>query len=158
MKQLSTLFYGAVLLLALPFAAQAQSVGVGTTAPDASAALNIVSSTAAKKGLLIPRMTLAEAQCDCHATTGLLCTEPDGTGATGTGFWYNQGSSATPKWLRLTDGLTYDPNTGVQVGAGPVGAGGKGPFTVGTRRPQPTYSSPFVSFGPPQPSHAASII
>jgi len=132
MKQLSTLLYGAALLLALPFASQAQGVGVGTTAPDASAALDIVSSASAKKGLLIPRMTLAERNAIASPATGLIVYQTDGTGATGTGFWYNQGSSAAPKWLRLTDssGISYDPTTGVTIGPGPVGGSTSG--TVGT--------------------------
>ncbi|MDA9277751.1 hypothetical protein N9P63_02400 [Polaribacter sp.] len=52
MKQFFTLL-AAVLLTATT---QAQ-VGVGTTTPDASAALDITSTT---KGLLIPRMTNSE--------------------------------------------------------------------------------------------------
>ena len=49
-----------LLLAAAPRLAQAQtsSVGIGTTAPDASAALDIVSSS---KGLLLPRVAAASA-------------------------------------------------------------------------------------------------
>ena len=47
-----------LLLLAFPFLAQAQSVGVGTTAPNASAALDVVSSA---KGALLPRLTSSPA-------------------------------------------------------------------------------------------------
>ena len=49
-----------LLILVLLFSvaqSQAQSVGIGTTTPDASAQLDIVSTT---KGLLIPRMTKTE--------------------------------------------------------------------------------------------------
>ena len=49
MKQIFT-FLAAVLLTATTYA----QVGVGTTTPDASSALDITSTT---KGLLIPRMT-----------------------------------------------------------------------------------------------------
>ena len=49
MKQFFT-FLVAVLLTATTYA----QVGVGTTTPDASSALDITSTT---KGLLIPRMT-----------------------------------------------------------------------------------------------------
>ena len=48
-----------VLLLAAPRLAQAQTggVGIGTSAPDASAALEVKSTT---QGLLLPRLTLAQ--------------------------------------------------------------------------------------------------
>ena len=51
---------GAALLLALPLAALAQTpgVGIGTTTSDASAALDIVSSS---KGALLPRVAAATA-------------------------------------------------------------------------------------------------
>ncbi|MDO7873820.1 tail fiber domain-containing protein [Hymenobacter sp. ASUV-10] len=114
---------GLAFLLALPFGALAQTgVGIGTTAPDASAALDIVSST---KGALLPRVASAAALAT--PATGLLVFQ---TGAPA-GFYYNAGDATTPKWLRLTDsaGLSYDPATGLQVGPGPVGTG---LVTVGT--------------------------
>ena len=52
MKQFFT-FLAAVLLTATTYA----QVGIGTTTPDASSALDITSTT---KGLLMPRMTAAE--------------------------------------------------------------------------------------------------
>ena len=116
----------AALLLAAPFFAQAQtgSVGIGTTAPDASAALDIVSTG---KGALLPR--LPEAARLAMGTgavpapaAGLLLYQTDGAKP---GFWYNQGTGAAPAWLRLTDGgaVSYDPATGLQVGPGPVAGG-----------------------------------
>ena len=68
MKQLFT-FLVVVLLTATT---QAQ-VGVGTTTPDASAALDITSTT---KGLLIPRMTAAQSDAITTPSQGLIifCT------------------------------------------------------------------------------------
>jgi len=58
----------ALLLLAAPRLAHAQtgSVGIGTTAPDASAALDISSTS---KGLLLPRLTLAQRDALTASTT-----------------------------------------------------------------------------------------
>ncbi|MFM6945030.1 MAG: hypothetical protein ACKOXV_07135, partial [Bacteroidota bacterium] len=54
MKHLSFLrFLYLILFLTFQYAALAQ-IGIGTTSPDASAALDITSTD---KGLLIPRMT-----------------------------------------------------------------------------------------------------
>ena len=77
------------LLLALPFAAQAQTpgVGIGTTAPDVSAALDIVSTT---KGALLPRV--ANAAAIASPATGLLVFQTGGT----PGFYYNAGTPAAP--------------------------------------------------------------
>ncbi|TYZ14347.1 tail fiber domain-containing protein [Hymenobacter lutimineralis] len=140
----------AVLLLALaalPLAptalaqtAPAGAVGIGTTAPDASAALDIVSSD---KGLLLPRVPDAKALPAPAA--GLIVYQTGGSGASGPGFWYNGGTAAAPQWRRLTDssGLSYDAASGLQVGPGPLqtsvsvlpgstssngGGGGQGPF------------------------------
>ena len=60
----------ALLLAAAPAAfAQTPGVGIGTTAPDASAALDIVSSS---KGALLPRVASAAALVS--PATGLLVT------------------------------------------------------------------------------------
>ncbi len=85
----------AVLLATAPRLAQAQttgSVGIGTTAPDASAALDIVSSS---KGLLLPRVA-ATASIPSPAP-GLLVYQ---TGSPA-GFYYNSGTAAAPAWQRL---------------------------------------------------------
>lgn len=84
----------AALLLAAAPAALAQ-VGVGTTSPNASAALD-VSST--EKGLLVPRMTQAQRISISSPATGLLVYQTNGTQP---GFWYNAGTPTTPSWLAL---------------------------------------------------------
>ncbi|MGI4864361.1 MAG: hypothetical protein ACRYFZ_10605 [Janthinobacterium lividum] len=82
------------LLAAAPLAAQAQSggVGIGTTAPDVSAALDIVSST---KGALLPRV--ADATALATPATGLLVFQTGGT----PGFYYNAGTPAAPSWQQI---------------------------------------------------------
>lgn len=64
MKHFFTLL-AAVLLTATTYA----QVGIGTTTPDASSALDITSTT---KGLLIPRMTNAQRQAISNPAPGLL--------------------------------------------------------------------------------------
>jgi hypothetical protein len=99
----------ALALLAAPRLALAQTtpggaVGIGTTAPDASAALDIVSSS---KGLLLPRVAAASAIAS--PAPGLLLYQ---TGAPA-GFYYNAGTAAAPSWQRLaTAGSTTGDNLG----------------------------------------------
>src|SRR6476469_8683656 len=82
---------------------QAQSgVGIGTTAPDASAALEIASSS---KGALLPRLTeaarLAMGTGSVPAPApGLIVYQTDGTQP---GFWY---ASSASTWVRLSDQTT----------------------------------------------------
>ncbi len=59
---------------------QAQNVGIGTTTPNASAQLDIASTT---KGLLIPRMTTTERTAITTAATGLLVFDN-----TTNSFWF----------------------------------------------------------------------
>ena len=81
-----------LLLLALPFAAQAQSgVGIGTTAPDASAGLDVVSTN---KGALLPRLTSAQRTAIAAPATGLLVFQTTAPA----GFYYNAGTPGAPAW------------------------------------------------------------
>lgn len=80
MKQLFTIL-AALLFTATTYA----QTGIGTTIPDASAALDITSTT---KGLLIPRMTAAQRDAISSPATGLMIYQTDGT----VGFYYYNGS------------------------------------------------------------------
>ncbi|RZK94316.1 MAG: hypothetical protein EOO62_30825, partial [Hymenobacter sp.] len=87
----------ALLLLAAPRFAQAQTggVGIGTTAPDASAALEIKSTS---QGLLLPRLTLAQRTTFTASTTappvaGLVIYQTDNT----PGLYAYDGTA----WVRL---------------------------------------------------------
>jgi len=76
-------------------------VGIGTTTPAASAALDITSTT---KGVLIPRMTAAQRNAISAAATGLMIYQTDGT----VGFYYYNGSS----WAEVAaTSKTYTVNT-----------------------------------------------
>lgn len=82
----------AALITAAGLSAQAQSVGIGTTAPDASAALDIVSSN---KGALLPRV--ASTGSVSSPATGLIVFQ---TGAPA-GYYYNAGTPGAPSWQQL---------------------------------------------------------
>ncbi|MDO7877801.1 glycine-rich protein [Hymenobacter sp. ASUV-10] len=94
MKHLVPFARMAALALLLPLAARAQTgVTIGaTTAPDASAALDIISSS---KGVLLPRVAAAAAISSPAA--GLLVYQ---TGSPA-GFYYNAGTAGTPSWQQL---------------------------------------------------------
>ena len=81
MKQFFTLL-AAVLLTATTYA----QIGINNETPDASAALDITSTTG---GLLIPRMTETQRDAISPAATGLMIYQTDGT----VGFYYFNGSS-----------------------------------------------------------------
>ena len=106
MKQIFTLL--AVVLLTVTTFAQ---VGIGTTTPEASAALDITSTT---KGLLIPRMTNVQRQAISNPVAGLMVYVTDFVG--GTFLFYN---GTDWKELSLTQARTApgDPTiTGVASG------------------------------------------
>lgn len=89
-------------------------VGIGTTTPDASSALEIESTS---QGLLIPRMTEAQRLAITAPATGLLVYETD----TRPGFWYFNGSI----WINFGSDIDwaisgtdmYNANTG-NIGIG----------------------------------------
>jgi hypothetical protein len=76
------------LLVLLTFTVYAQ-VGVGTISPNASAQLDVTSST---KGLLIPRMTDTERTSIASPAAGLLVYQTNGAA----GFWYFDGTTWQP--------------------------------------------------------------
>ncbi|MBF9220546.1 beta strand repeat-containing protein [Hymenobacter ruricola] len=85
----------------LPFAVQAQNVGIGTPTPNAKAALDI---RATDKGLLVPRLTAAQRTAITSPPQGLMVYQTDGTasGGTQTGFWYYAGNPAAWVYLNPT--------------------------------------------------------
>ena len=68
-------------------------VGIGTTEPDPSSALDITSISA---GILVPRMTEAQRMLINSPATGLLVYQNDNI----TGFWFFDGVS----WSSLSGG------------------------------------------------------
>ena len=67
-------------------------VGVGTSTPNESAALDVASNS---KGLLIPRVTIAQRNAIALPALGLLVFQTDGV----IGFYYNIGSPSVPDWV-----------------------------------------------------------
>ena len=87
---------GQILLIAgLLFSVQVKSqTGIGTTAPNVSAKLEIASTD---KGLLIPRMTSTQRGNIASPANGLLIYQTDGV----VGFYVNTGTAASPAWTRI---------------------------------------------------------
>lgn len=77
--------------------AQSENVGIGTTNPDNSALLDLSSNS---KGLLIPRMTLAQRAGIENPATGLIVYQLDFF----TGFYFFDGSSWKGLYARNTEG------------------------------------------------------
>ncbi len=73
----------------------AQNVGINTTTPHVSAALDVESTT---KGVLVPRMTLAQRDAILTPSVGLLIFQTDGT----SGFYFHNGTG----WKPLSDGAS----------------------------------------------------
>ncbi|MBN4061724.1 hypothetical protein JYU20_00820 [Bacteroidales bacterium AH-315-I05] len=87
------------LLISLPKQAKSQ-VGIGTTTPNASAILDMVSTS---KGLLVSRMTNAQRSAMNPlpaAAQGLMVYQTD-AGGDGEGFYYNTSTTTTPTWIKL---------------------------------------------------------
>jgi|TARA_B110000240_G_scaffold83459_1_gene95082 hypothetical protein len=104
MKQIFT-FLAAVLLTATTYA----QIGINNENPDASAALDITSTTG---GLLVPRMTAVQRDAISPAATGLMIYQTDGTA----GFYYYNGSS----WTTLGAATSPTYNIGEVVNGGVV--------------------------------------
>lgn len=94
--------YAFLIFVFLSFSIKAQT-GIGTTTPDASAKLDVSSTT---KGLLAPRMTAAQKTAISLPANGLLIYQTDGV----TGFYVNTGTSASPAWLRVNTDWTKTGN------------------------------------------------
>ena len=87
-----------VLALSCVVTTQAQNVGIGTTTPAASAALDVNSTN---KGILIPRMTTAQRTAIVSPTNGLMVFD-----TTTNTFWFYKSNV----WVQLSPGITlpYD--------------------------------------------------
>lgn len=121
---------GALLGASTAFAQQ--NVGINTTTPDASAALEIKSSN---QGVLVPRLTQAQRGSIANPATGLLIWQTNGVA----GFYYNAGTPGTPNWIQL----------GAQGPAGPAGPVGPAGAT-GAEGPQ-------GSVGPAGPTGSTGV-
>ncbi|MBL4754476.1 MAG: tail fiber domain-containing protein [Flavobacteriales bacterium] len=89
-------------------------VGIGTTTPDASAILDLSSTT---KGFLISRVTLVQRNAIVSPATGLLVYQTDNS----PGYYYNEGTPGVPNWVGLFSGSSaggwdLSGNAGTTVG------------------------------------------
>lgn len=92
--------------VSLSASAQTGSVGIGVATPNASAALDVSSTT---KGMLVPRMTSAQRAAISSPAQGLLVFQTDGTQP---GFYYNASTTSTASWLWLPDKAGAGDNLG----------------------------------------------
>jgi hypothetical protein len=86
------LFLNILLLLAVN-ASRAQSIGIGTASPDNTALLELNSNS---KGILIPRITIAERDLIQNPAKGLMVFIIDDSC-----FHFNAGTAASPQWTAL---------------------------------------------------------
>lgn len=104
----------------------AQNVGIGTTSPNASAQLDVSSTT---KGFLAPRMTQAQRVAISNPAQGLLVYQTDGT----PGYYVNRSAiPAAPNWSVFTEGVNqWQPglltNSIYNINPGNVGIGTASP-------------------------------
>jgi hypothetical protein len=74
-----------IALLILLISSKGQNIGIGTTTPHASAALEIKDSA---RGILIPRLTTQQRASINSPAEGLMVYQIDGA----KGFWYYDGA------------------------------------------------------------------
>ena len=91
-------------------------IGIGTTEPDASAALHLATSTTVNQGLLLPRMTTAERDANILSpTAGIMIFNQ-----TESEF---QLSTAGNGWVNLVAYATSVAATGTTTSTGKIGIG-----------------------------------
>jgi hypothetical protein len=126
MKRSIVAAFISTFILAFFSSAVMAQVGVGTTSPDASAQLDITSTT---KGLLIPRMTAAQRTAIATPAAGLMVYQTDGTA----GFYSYNGSG----WAQIATGGSL---TDFAAALTPVTVSGNTTFTNWVTT-SPLYSS-----------------
>lgn len=104
----------------------AQNLGINATGavPDASAMLDVVSSS---KGLLIPRInltSLSDGTTIANPATSLLVFNTNAALTDGTGFYFNSGTAGSPAWTKLVTnsmGWKLSGNAGTTAGTDFIG-------------------------------------
>ncbi len=102
-----------LIIIFLFSSAYSQNVGIGTSTPDNSAALEIKDNS---KGILIPRMTMAERNNIQNPAEGLMVYQTDST----KGFWYYDGNQWKNVAMVTTTGSISlsDPRTLIYTTSG----------------------------------------
>jgi trimeric autotransporter adhesin len=92
--------------------------------PDPSAMLDVKSTA---KGLLLPRMTLAQRNAIMSPANGLMIYQTDNS----PGFYYNSGSGASPVWVMAGTGSGWglSGNSGTTAGVNFIGTTDNVPLT-----------------------------
>ncbi|MCS7162749.1 MAG: hypothetical protein NZ958_05420 [Bacteroidia bacterium] len=83
------------------------NVGIGTNSPNPSARLEISASNA---GLLIPRVNLTsvtDATTIPNPATSLLVYNTNAALPAGTGYYYNAGTPAAPRWVSINNEVVW---------------------------------------------------
>ena len=104
-----------VLIIVQCYLTTAQTVGIGTTTPNASAQLDIVSTS---KGLLIPRMTAAQRAAIASPAIGLMVYETTTNSLwlfNGT-VWVQQSSGGVSPWAVSGDNIYNTNSRNVGIG------------------------------------------
>ena len=115
-----------LLLTATTGWAQGVGIGTGSTAPAATAMLEVASTS---KGLLIPRLTAAQRTAISSPAQGLLVYQTDGTQP---GFYYNTSATSTATWLWLPDKASAGDNLGNGIATSAVKLNGNSLSNNGT--------------------------
>lgn len=114
-------------------------VGIGTTSPNSSAALDITSTNS---GLLIPRVTEIEKQNIASPATGLLVFQTDGA----SGFWYFNGTAWTP-FVGSGDNWGLSTNTGTTPAVNKLGTLDNNPLIIKTNNQEALRVTPTGNVG-----------
>ena len=105
-----TILFGAIMILPIFLTAQT-GVGIGTTTPDASAILDIKSTS---QGVLVPRLTAYQIANMSIPATSLLVYQTNGK----EGFYYNEGTPTTPVWKRVGDEAEWSGGQKIRTSTG----------------------------------------
>jgi GEVED domain len=92
-------FFGIIIFSNKLMAQGGIAINDAGTAPNASAILDV---SASAKGMLVPRMSLAERIAITSPASGLMVFQVAGTPAAPQGFYYHDGS----KWIKVEEQLT----------------------------------------------------